>query len=91
MPYKNPADRKRTKAAKAYDARPDVMAKRRARNRARYKLMKEGKVAVGDGKDVDHINGVEAGNGDKNLRVLSKSQNRSFPRNPDKSVKKRKK
>lgn len=91
MPYKNPADRKRTKAAKDYDASPEVMEKRRARNRARYKLMKEGKVAVGDGKDVDHINGVEAGNGKKNLRVQSKGENRSFPRNPDKSVKRRKK
>lgn len=91
MPYKNPADRKRTKAAKAYDSRPDVMAKRRARNRARYKKMKEGAVTVGDGKDVDHIRGVEAGNGDSNLRVQSKSQNRSFERNSDHSVKRRKK
>jgi len=53
---------------------------RAKRNAARRKLEKEGRVSKGDGKDVDHKNGVGAGNGKKNLRVQSKSKNRSFPR-----------
>ncbi len=90
MPYKNPEDRKYTKAAKAYDSSEEVMAKRRARNRARYKLMKEGKVAVGDGKDVDHITPLSKGGAatdGKNLRAVPKGDNRSFSRNSDHSVK----
>ncbi len=47
-----------------------------ARKRARYKLEKEGRVKKHDKKDVDHKNGVKAGNGRKNLRVLSRSENR---------------
>jgi len=44
-------------------------------------MEKAGKVHKGDGKDVDHIKGVGAGNGSGNLRVQSKSANRSYPRN----------
>jgi hypothetical protein len=52
-------------------------AKRKA---ARRKLEKEGKVRKGDGKDVDHKNGNPKDNSRKNLRVQSKSDNRSFSR-----------
>lgn len=56
--------------------------KRRAsRNAARRKLMKQGRVKLGDGKDVDHKNTNARDNSSKNLRVQSKSTNRSFPRN----------
>ena len=49
--------------------------KRAKRNAARAKLKKAGvKVA---GKDVNHKNGVGAGNGRKNLNVQSKKTNRS--------------
>ena len=89
MPYKNPEDRKYTKAAKAYDSSEEVMAKRRARNRARYKLMKEGKVAVGDGKDVDHITPLGKGGSTvrSNLRAKPAAANRSFKRRSDGSMK----
>lgn len=52
-------------------------AKRKA---ARRKLEKEGKVRKGDGKDVDHRNGNPKDNSRSNLRVKSKSDNRSFSR-----------
>jgi hypothetical protein len=78
MPYKNPEDRKRTPAAKAYGKRPEVLAANRARNKARYEAMKEGKVAKGDGMDIDHIKPLRKG----------ASKNRSFDRNSDHSVRK---
>lgn len=65
----------------AYQGTPEQIKNRAKRNAARRKLAKAGKVRKGDGKDVDHKNGIGAGNGLKNLRVQSKSANRSFPRN----------
>ena len=65
----------------AYQGTPEQIKNRAKRNAARRKLVKAGKVRKGDGKDVDHKNGIGAGNGLKNLRVQSKSANRSFPRN----------
>lgn len=63
-----------------------------ARNRARRELMKLGMVKKGDGKDVDHIDPLSKG-GPKtklsNLRAISEHKNRSFPRNPDGSMKKK--
>lgn len=41
-------------------------------------MMKKGKVKKGDGKDVHHEDGNPQNNGDSNLRVLSKSKNRSM-------------
>lgn len=89
MPYKNPEDRKYTKAAQEYDQSEEVMAKRRARNRARYALMKEGKVEVGDGKDVAHKTALSKGgtNARSNLKAESAGGNRSFARNGDHSLK----
>jgi hypothetical protein len=52
-------------------------AKRKA---ARRKLEKEGKVHKGDGKEVDHKNRNPKDNSRSNLRVKSKSDNRSFSR-----------
>lgn len=51
-----------------------------SRKRARYKLEKQGRVKKGDGKDVDHKNRNPKDNSSKNLRVQSKSKNRSFSR-----------
>ena len=66
---------------KAYHARPEQIKKRAMRNAARAKLMKEGKVKKGDGKDVSHVKALDKGgtNGD-GVRVQSKSANRSFKR-----------
>ena len=52
-------------------------AERAARNSARRKAMKKGLVHKGDGKDVDHIRGVQGGNGASNLRVMSAHDNRA--------------
>jgi hypothetical protein len=64
-----------------YHAKPEQKKNRAARNAARAKLMKEGKVKKGDGKDVSHRKAIDKGgtNGD-GVRVESKSSNRSFRR-----------
>lgn len=49
---------------------------RASRNSARRSALRSGLVHKGDGKDVDHIRGVKAGNGSSNLRVMSRSKNR---------------
>ena len=80
MPYKNPKDRKYKNAAK-YEASPQQVKNRGARNAARAKLMKAGKVSKGDGKDVAHIVAMDKGGSNKDgVRVESASANRSFRR-----------
>jgi len=73
-----------------YKAKPDQIAKRVARNKARRQAIKAGKVGVGDGKEIDHIVPLSKGGGNtpSNQRIRSKSENSSFSRNPDSSVKK---
>lgn len=87
MPYKNKKDRN-YKQERQYDGRPDVKKRRAARNRARYKLMKEGKVHKGDGKDVDHKKPLTKGGSNKrsNLRAVPASKNRSYKRTPTGAV-----
>ena len=63
-----------------YQGRPEQIKARAKRNAARAKMEKAGRVHKGDGKDVDHKHGVAAGNGSDNLRIQSKSENRSYPR-----------
>ena len=80
MPYKNKADRKYVNAEK-YEDSPEQVKNRMARNRARYKLMKEGKVHKGDGKDVAHVKAFDKGGTNKDgVRIESASKNRSFKR-----------
>jgi hypothetical protein len=71
-----------TKAAydKAYNARPDQVNKREMRNAARAKLMRDGKVSKGDGKDVDHKKPLKNGgsNSQSNLEVKSQTENRGW-------------
>ena len=64
-----------------YQGKPEQIKNRTARNAARAKLMKAGKVKKGDGKDVAHVKAFDKGgsNGD-GLRVESRSANRSFKR-----------
>lgn len=76
---------------KAYNARPEEVAKRVKNNAARRELIKEGKVHVGDGKDVAHKRSLENGgnNTRSNLTVQSTTKNRGWRRgsgsyNPDK-------
>lgn len=65
-----------------YQGKPDQIKKRGMRNAARAALMKAGRVHKGDGMDVDHTKPLDKGGGNatSNLRVKSKSANRSFPR-----------
>jgi hypothetical protein len=80
MAYKNKADRKYGQAAQ-YEDTPEQVKNRMERNKARYKLLKEGKVKKGDGKDVAHVKAADKGGTIKDgLKVQSKSSNRSFKR-----------
>lgn len=71
-------------------SKPKNIAKRVKRNKARRKAIRAGLVRVGDGKELDHIQPISKGGSNKksNIRITTKSQNSSFDRNPDKSVKK---
>lgn len=60
------------------------------RKKARRLLVKKGLVKPNDGKDVDHTVALKKGGAaldPSNLRVTSASDNRSFPRNKDGSMK----
>ncbi len=61
----------------AYAAKPEQKKNRAARNAARAKMMAAGKVRKNDGKDIDHVRGVKAGNGKSNLRVMGAGANRA--------------
>jgi hypothetical protein len=69
------------KEYKNYQGKPEQVKKRASRNTARSAMVKGGVAKKGDGKDVDHKNGNPLDNRKSNLRVKSKSANRSFPRN----------
>jgi len=63
-----------------YQGKPEQIARRSARNKARRIMEKDGLVHKGDGKDVDHKRRRHHGmlnNSRSNLRVLPKSVNRS--------------
>lgn len=69
--------------------KPERVKDRAARNAARSDAMDKGLVKKGDGKDVDHKQPISKGgsNQPKNTRVVPASQNRSFSRNADGSLK----
>ena len=64
-----------------YKSRPEQVAKRTSRNAARRAAIRKGAVKKGDGKDVHHKNGNPLDNRPDNLKAVSASSNRSFPRN----------
>jgi len=88
MPYVN-KKRPYDKEYEQYQGTPEQIKKRALRNKARAELTKDGRVTKGDGKDVDHVKPLSKGgtSSKKNLRVKSASDNRSFSRNSDHSVK----
>ena len=88
MPYVN-KPRPYKKEYEEYQGKPDQIKKRAKRNAARAELMKDGRVHKGDGKDVDHIKPLSKGGSSSksNLKVKSASNNRSYSRNADHSVK----
>lgn len=65
---------------KAYNARPENIAKRVKNNAARRAAMRKGLVKKGDGKDVDHKRPLDKGGGNSkgNLRVVDRSKNRGW-------------
>jgi hypothetical protein len=63
-----------------YQGTPEQIKRRASRNAARAKMMKAGKAAKGDGKDVNHKNGNPKVNKLSNLENVPKSKNRSYPR-----------
>jgi len=89
MAYKNPADRNYAREYEKYDGTEAVKKKRAQRNKARRMLTREGLVHKGDGKDVDHKNPLSKGGTTtrSNLTVKPASANRSYARNPDRSIK----
>lgn len=61
----------------AWEDTPEQVRRRVARNRARRKAMKAGKVRKGDGKELDHVGYHRKGSLDKvPTRVVSRHANR---------------
>lgn len=89
MPYmKNGKRDYKTEYAK-YHSRPEQIKNRTERTTARRRANATGVTHKGDGKDLDHIKPLSKGgsNSASNLRAVPKSQNRSFARNKNGSLK----
>lgn len=73
------SSKSKLKYQKEYNARPSEKKKRAARNKARRKAIRDGKVSKGDNKDIDHKNPLRNGGSTSlsNTRVRSRSANRS--------------
>lgn len=56
---------------------PEQKKNKSIRRRARKKMIEKHGAAKLQGKDVDHKNGIKAGNGFKNLRIQSPKVNRA--------------
>ena len=63
-------------AQKKYNAKPEQKKRRAQRNKTRRKLMREGRVHKGDGKDIDHKDHNTANMSNSNLQVQPKRVNR---------------
>lgn len=63
-----------------YQKKPENVEKRVDRNRARRHAIAEGKVSVGDGKEIDHKKMLAQGgsDSDRNTRVVAASKNRAW-------------
>jgi len=89
MPFMTNGKRDYKKQYEKYDGKDSVKKDRAKRNNARRILEREGKVSKGDNKDVDHKKPLSKGGGTSrsNLRVTSKTANRSFPRKKNGAMK----
>jgi hypothetical protein len=67
----------------AYNRQPDQKEAGVERRRARRQAIREGKVAIGDGKDLAHKVAMDNGGSttDANLKVQSAKKNRAWRRN----------
>ena len=77
MPKSSPA---KLKAQKAYNATPAQKEAGVERRRARRQAIREGKVAIGDGKDLAHKVAMDNGGSTTpgNLKVQSAKKNRGW-------------
>jgi hypothetical protein len=77
------------KENRLYNSRPEIVKRRVERNAARRQMEKAGQVSKGDGKQVDHKRPLSKGgkNTRGNMRVVPASQNESFSRNKNGSLK----
>lgn len=64
-----------------YESRPEQVRRRVARNRARRKALKEGKVHKHDGRELDHVGYHRTGSLD-NVRTVVKSRAANRRRQP---------
>tara|TARA_E500000178_G_scaffold265270_1_gene262555 strand:- start:1092 stop:1331 length:240 start_codon:yes stop_codon:yes gene_type:complete len=60
-----------------YHGTPEQKKRRVGRNAARRYAIRQGRVRKGDGKEVDHKDFNTTNNSPNNLRIMSKSANRS--------------
>lgn len=89
MPYmKNGKRDYKTENAK-YNSRPEQRKARSERTIARNQANADGRTRKGDGMDLDHAKPLSKGgtSAKSNLRVVKASENRSFSRNADGSLK----
>lgn len=89
MPYQKNGKRDYKTEYEKYHSRPDQIKNRSKRTTARRKANEDGRTTKGDGNDLDHKVPLSKGgsNGKSNQRVVSASNNRSFARNRDGSLK----
>lgn len=69
--------RQATQYDRDYGATEFQKKRRAARNKARRRLMAQGRVHKGDGREVDHKDGDPLNGSSKNLRVVPRSVNRA--------------
>ncbi len=89
MPYMKDGKRDYKRENELYNSKPEQIKARSERTTARRAANAAGVTHKGDGKDLDHKKPLSKGgsNDKSNLRVVSKSENRSFSRNKDGSLK----
>lgn len=87
MPYKNKADRNYRREYDTYQGSEQQKKNRAARNAARAKALKDGKVRKGDGMDIAHVKAFDKGGSNKTgLKVEDASTNRSFKRDSKRNL-----
>lgn len=89
MPYMSNGKRDYKREYAKYHSSPEQRANRSDRTVLRREANEKGITSKGDGKDLDHKKPLSKGgsNSLSNARVTSKSENRSFARNKDGSLK----
>ena len=89
MPFMKNGKRDYKRENLLYNSKPEQIKNRTERTQARRDAIADGTVKKGDGKDLDHKKPLSKGgsNSKSTLRVTSASENRSFARNKNGSMK----